>query len=59
MCPTRANKHPAYADDMIGETQKALGAIQTDPLHGRHDDDFISATVYGEKGIRPSDRNGY
>lgn len=44
------NQYPAYADDIAGETRKALAALQTDTIHRQRYDDFISAMVYGERG---------
>ena len=42
------NQYPAYHADIAGETRKALDALQTDPIHRRRYDDFMSAMVYGE-----------
>jgi hypothetical protein len=35
--------------DIAGETRKALDALQTDPMHSKRFDDFVTAMVYGEK----------
>ncbi len=43
------NQYPAYADDLAGETRKALDALRTDPTHARRYADFIAAMVYGEQ----------
>ena len=43
------NQYSAYADDIAGETRKALDALQNEPIHRRRFDDFLSAMVYGEK----------
>jgi predicted nucleotidyltransferase component of viral defense system len=43
------NQYPAYADDIAGETRKALAALQTDPAHRRRYEDFVTAMVYGDK----------
>ena len=43
------NQYPAYADDLAGETRKALDALHTDPMHARRYADFIAAMVYGEQ----------
>jgi len=43
------NQYPAYADDLAGETRKALDALRTDPMHARRYVDFIAAMVYGEQ----------
>jgi hypothetical protein len=42
------NQYPAYADDIAGETQRALTAISTDPLFRARYDDFMVTMVYGE-----------
>jgi len=44
-----ANQYPAYAADIAGETEKALEALRTDPLHRRRYDDFMAGMVYGER----------
>jgi predicted nucleotidyltransferase component of viral defense system len=42
------NQHPAYLNDIAGETHKALDALQSDPaIHSRYDA-FLAAMVYGE-----------
>jgi hypothetical protein len=43
------NQYLAYAENVAGETQKALDALQTDPIHRRRYNDFVSAMVYGER----------
>jgi predicted nucleotidyltransferase component of viral defense system len=43
------NQYPAYAEDLAGETRKALDALRTDPTHARRYGDFIAAMVYGEQ----------
>jgi Nucleotidyl transferase AbiEii toxin, Type IV TA system len=43
------NQYPAYYANIDGETRKALTALQTDAIHRRRYDDFLSAMVYGEK----------
>ncbi len=43
------NQYPAYADDLAGETRKALEALRTDPTHARRFGEFIAAMVYGEQ----------
>ncbi len=43
------NQYPAYADNLAGETRKALDALRTDPTHARRYADFIAAMVYGEQ----------
>ena len=43
------NQYPAYASDIAQETQKAIEALRTDPLHRSRYDSFITAMVYGEK----------
>jgi len=41
------NQYPAYADDLGGETRKAVDALRNDPLHARRYADFTGAMVYG------------
>jgi hypothetical protein len=43
------NQYPAYAEDIAGETQRALTAIRTDPVFRTRYDDFMAAMVYGER----------
>jgi hypothetical protein len=42
-------QYPAYEQDIVGETWKALDALRIDPLHRRRYDDFVAAMVYGER----------
>jgi len=41
------NQYPAYADDLAGETRKAVDALSNDPIYARRYADFTSAMVYG------------
>jgi predicted nucleotidyltransferase component of viral defense system len=43
------NQYPAYHADIAGETQKALDALRTDPVHRVRYDGFVAAMVYGER----------
>ena len=43
------NQYPAYAQNIAGETAKALDALRADPVHRRRYDDFVAAMVYGER----------
>ncbi len=43
------NQYPAYADDITGETQKALNILRNDSTHRQRYDDFVAAMVYGDK----------
>ena len=43
------NQYPAYDADIAGETQKALDALRTDPVHRDRYDRFVAAMVYGER----------
>lgn len=43
------NQYPAYADDLAGETRKALDALLADPVHARRYAEFVAAMVYGEQ----------
>ena len=43
------NQYPAYHADIAGETQKALDALRTDPVHRERYDRFVAAMVYGER----------
>ena len=43
------NQYPAYHADIAGETQKALDALHTNPVHGERYDRFVAAMVYGER----------
>lgn len=43
------NQYPAYHADIAGETQKALDALRTDPVHRERYDRFLAAMVYGER----------
>jgi hypothetical protein len=43
------NQYPAYADDLAGETRKALDALRTDPVHARRYAEFIADMVYGDQ----------
>ena len=43
------NQYPAYADDLAGETRKAIEALRTDPTHARRYANFLAAMVYGEQ----------
>ncbi len=43
------NQYPAYHADVAGETQKALDALRTDPVHRERYDRFVAAMVYGER----------
>jgi hypothetical protein len=45
------NQYPAYAEDIAGETQRALTAISTDPVFRARYDDFMTAMVYGERPL--------
>jgi hypothetical protein len=40
---------PAVADNPSAEIRLALQALQTDSVHGRPYNDFVSAMVYGGK----------
>jgi hypothetical protein len=44
-----ASQYRAYADDIAGETRKALDALRTDPLHRQRYDRFMVDMVYGER----------
>jgi predicted nucleotidyltransferase component of viral defense system len=41
------NQYPAYADDLAGETRKAVDALRNDPTYARRYADFTGAMVYG------------
>ncbi len=41
------NQYPAYADDLAGETRKAVDALSNDPIYARRYADFTGAMVYG------------
>lgn len=43
------NQYPTYADDLAGQTFKALDALRTDPAYARRYTAFVAAMVYGEK----------
>jgi hypothetical protein len=43
------NQYPAYAEDIRGETQKALAALRTASMHRARYADFMAAMVYGER----------
>lgn len=43
------NQYPAYAADIMGETQSAVTALQTDDLYRQRYNDFMLAMVYGDK----------
>ena len=43
------NQYPAYAADIAQETQKAITALTSNPIHRNRYDSFITAMVYGEK----------
>lgn len=43
------NQYPAYADDIAGETSKALDALRTTPVYGARYAGFVGAMVYGEQ----------
>jgi hypothetical protein len=43
------NEYPAYHADIVAETQKALDALRTDPVHRERYDRFVAAMVYGER----------
>jgi hypothetical protein len=43
-----AHQHPAYRDDIAGETRKALAHLRTDPGVRKRYDDFVAAMVYGK-----------
>lgn len=42
------HQHPAYRDDIAGETRKALLHLSTDPGVRDRYDNFVAAMVYGE-----------
>lgn len=42
------HQHPAYRDDIAGETRKALAYLSTNPIVRTRYEDFVSAMVYGE-----------
>ncbi len=41
------NQYPAYADDLAGETRKAVDALSNDPIYACRYADFTRAMVYG------------
>lgn len=43
------NQYPAYAADIMGETQSAVTALKTDDLYRQRYNDFMLAMVYGDK----------
>jgi len=42
------HQHPAYRDDIAGETRKALAYLSTSPVVRTRYEGFVSAMVYGE-----------
>ena len=43
------NQYPAYADDIAGETGKALRALNSDPAYRAGYDRFVADMAYGER----------
>ncbi len=43
------NQYPAYAADIVGETQAAIAALQSDQIYRQRYNDFIMAMVYGDR----------
>ena len=43
------NQYPAYANDIVGETKKALDALRTAPVYRARYAGFVGGMVYGEQ----------